>query len=56
MRATKQLAENKWRNIGRDAARKGYALSSVLTGDASINALIKQGYEQQQKKQQEGNY
>jgi hypothetical protein len=45
MKTIRQKPETRWRNIGAHAARRGYAVTSVLTADKSCNELIREGYE-----------
>lgn len=46
MRASRQSAQNHWRSVGRRARTIGLQIEAVLTSNESINALIREGYEQ----------
>ena len=50
MKTARQSYQNHWRSVGRRAENMGIPLDQVITKSESINALIREGYEQGQKK------
>ena len=50
MKTTRTSGPNSWRNIGKQCANLGWALSRALTGKPGIDKLITEGFEAQSKK------
>lgn len=51
MNAPRQSVENHWRGVGRLCARSGWSIDKALTGRPSIDALIREGYEEQERRE-----